>query len=258
MPDNNDDDTSDGSEIFHTPLCPPPAHQQTSTPTARGQFVKLARVGNITTDLNGTYNSETGDTFCQRPGYVRRIETFSTSSSDTDSSEQQKMCDMYLKRPRHWSDVPLRMWKYVDDFLAGERLSIDVTEFFFSTNKQKILIHVAGSERFFKSVAENATSIGMRVNESKTQLSCLSTAIDSHVNSYIKLEDGTEIRGGDHMKILGFYFGRKPNMDTHINELKKKVRMRTWVIRNLKRAGLNAPDLLKCYFSLIRPLIIAV
>ena len=57
------------------------------------------------------------------------------------------------------------------------------------------------------------------------------------------------------MKILGFYFGVRPGVDAHVTELLRKVRSRSWIIRNLKRSGLPPADLLKCYFSLIRPVL---
>lgn len=95
----------------------------------------------------------------------------------------------------------------------------------------------------------------MTVNTNKTQLLCVSSAIDSKVSSYIRPNDGSKVVTMDKMKILGFYFGPKPNVDAHIMELQRKVRQRGWIIRNLKRAGLPQNDLLKCYYSLIRPVL---
>ena len=47
--------------------------ERTSTPTSRGQFNRLGRVGNISAnDFDGTFDSVTGDTFDRRDGYHRR------------------------------------------------------------------------------------------------------------------------------------------------------------------------------------------
>ena len=81
--------TSSEENDFLTPMFSSPTHQQTSTPTSRGQFARLTRVGNITSNLDGTYDSTTGEAFCRQTGHIRRIESFSTSSSGSDADEEE-------------------------------------------------------------------------------------------------------------------------------------------------------------------------
>ena len=89
----------------------------------------------------------------------------------------------------------------------------------------------------FLTVVKNASDIGMSVNERKTQLLCISSAIDSDVSSYIRLTDDLIIRSGQSLKIVGFHFGSKPNVDVHIEKVLGKARSRSGVVRNLKRSG---------------------
>ena len=87
--------------------------------------------------------------------------------------------------------MPLQVWKFIDDFLAGERLSLGASQKFFSQIKPLARIHAQESEQFFKMIAENAEKVGMIVNDQKTQLLCVSTSIEFDVSSYIKMSDGT-------------------------------------------------------------------
>ena len=121
--------------------------------------------------------------------------------------------------------------------------------------KPCLKLHAQASESFFRNVVKNAATIGMTVNESKTQLLCLSTAIDSEVSSFIRTTTGGKIESGEHLKILGFHFNTNPSVECHVQEIEKKIRKRAWVIRNLKKAGLGKRDLLTCYFTLVRPVL---
>ena len=116
-------------------------------------------------------------------------------------------------------------------------------------------LHAQESESFFKNVVRNVAEVGMRVNELKTQLLCLSTAIDSEVSSFIRTPTGQKIESGKCLKILGFHFDTNPSVECHVQELEKKIRKRAWIIRNLKKAGLSKKDVMNCYCSLVCPVL---
>ena len=153
--------------------------------------------------------------------------------------------------------MKLEVWKFIDDFLAGERMSTDVAQKIYSEQKTSTIMHAQRSEMFFRTVVENAGKIGMHVNESKTQLLCLSTCYSSNTSSFIRTTDGSEILSGEKLKILGFYFDSdpSPSVECHVQEMIKKVKKRAWIIRNLKHARLTYEDLLKCYYSLVCPVL---
>ena len=226
----------------------------TSTPTSRGQFVPLRRVGNASTNFEGSYSSD--DEVIPFYSVKKRLRVISSSSSEngmTTLTREERL--NHESEPAHWDYMPLKVWKFIDDFLAGERLALSVSQRFFSQKKPMLKLHAQECELFFNSVVKNANEIGMRVNESKTQMLCLSTSIDYDVCSFIRTPSGQKIESGDTLKILGFHFDSNPSIEHHIEQLITKVRKRSWVVRNLKKAGLDSTDLIKCYYSLIRPVL---
>ena len=86
----------------------------------------------------------------------------------------------------------MAVWKFLDDFLAGERIPIDQGQRIIKQNKEECCLHAKESEAFFNVVAENAAKVGMRVNEDKTQILCVSSALNSNVSSFINLPNGVE------------------------------------------------------------------
>ena len=74
---------------------------------------------------------------------------------------------------------------------------------------------------------------------------CVNATIGSDVTSYVQI-DGERLTSQNSIKILGFHINKKADMTDQVEQLKKKFRARAWVIRNLKRSGLEATDLIKC------------
>ena len=89
----------------------------------------------------------------------------------------------------------------------------------------------------------------------ETQLLCVSSAIGSSPSSYIDLPSGEKILSQKTLKVLGFHIGCHPGMAEQVTHLKRKFRGRSWIIRNLKRAGLQPDDLIGLYKTLVRPVI---
>ena len=111
-------------------------------------------------------------------------------------------------------------------------------------------MHSQKSEALFGLVDMTSREKNMKVNGAKTQMICINASKDD-VRSYMNV-DGKRIVSGDQLKILGFIFGRRPDVSTHVNYLLGKLRRRLWVIDNLKFAGMKPDSLLRVYFSLIR------
>ena len=103
----------------------------------------------------------------------------------------------------------------------------------------------------------NANEMGMRLNEKKTVLLCISAATSFVPNTYINTGDGP-ILSGKSLKLLVFTFTQWPNCNEQIHLLRKKVRGRAWLIRRLKRAKMSQPDLNKMYVSLVRPFFLII
>ena len=56
----------------------------------------------------------------------------------------------------------------------------------------------------------------MKVNKRKTQMLCISPSGDSNISTYIYTPEGQKIESGESLKILGFYFGRRPTAEAHL------------------------------------------
>ena len=63
------------------------------------------------------------------------------------------------------------------------------------------------------------------------------------------------IQGGPSMKLLGVTIDQDGSFKTHVSNLRRKLRSRTWALSKLKKRGLQEKDLVKTYKSLIRPVV---
>ena len=157
------------------------------------------------------------------------------------------MMNVHFPRPQNWIDKDLGTLKYVDDFLAHEKIALVNGYLIISETKQKRVIHAKKCEEFFDTVKTNAQRIGMTVNDKKTQLLCMSAARDSTVSSYIRLGNGNKIESQSSLKILGFHFSSAPTIDTHVENLKLSFRRRLWMLRHLRKAAVPDSDLVHLY-----------
>ena len=100
----------------------------------------------------------------------------------------------------------------------------------------------------------NAAAIGMEVNPLKTQLLCLTSAINYQVRSYIYC-GGDKLLSGENLKLLGYTMGRRPGAEQHIKDIRRKYGARAWILRNLRQADIPDQKLVQVYCALIRPIL---
>lgn len=55
------------------------------------------------------------------------------------------------------------------------------------------------------------------------------------------------------MKALGLRLSNRPNWNEHVAWIRKSFRSRYWILRNLKRRGFSAEELITVYKSMLRP-----
>jgi hypothetical protein len=147
-------------------------------------------------------------------------------------------------------DDEIAVNKFVDDFLAIERiLKTDGFDIYEEQSPTRML-HASGSQEMFNSLKRRAKEVGLTINEEKTQLLCISDSRGYETRSFIEL--GNRMTSGEEMKILGFYFHSRPDAAAHVSHLKEKYRKRAWIIRHLKKAGVPSSDLVSIYFSMVR------
>ena len=176
---------------------------------------------------------------------------------DTVLSERcsQSVIDAYMGVPEGWTDRPLSVKVYIDDVNNIEKVKQVNAVSVISEARTVILPHAIKSERNFAAIKEMAERDGMKVNAQKTQLLCISTNNQCTVQSYIRTQNEEEIKSTDELKILGFWFGNKPNAAVHVDKLQKKFRSRLWSLRHLKKSGMSASGLLVVYCSVLRPVL---
>lgn len=110
------------------------------------------------------------------------------------------------------------------------------------------------TESLLKHIAERAASKGMKINAAKTNLMCVSAASTFEAKVQVELH-GQTIHGQDNMKVLGVTIDSDGSFKTHVENLRSKLRKRTWALSRLRRRGIPEDKLIKTYTSLIRPVV---
>ena len=135
----------------------------------------------------------------------------------------QSQIDRELGIPHNWQEHEPEIFIYKDDANAVEKIRVPGSIVEISEKKQVAKVHAQKSEEIFETVSLRAAEIGMRVNEKKTQLLCVSASTYTEVNSYIRY-NGSRIMSTDSLKILGFVFGSRPTVRPHVDNLIKKLK----------------------------------
>ena len=58
----------------------------------------------------------------------------------------------------------------------------------------------------------------MKINAKKTQILCISGSTESRDKAEINI-DGVTIESDERLKIVGFWFGRRPDASAHVQRL---------------------------------------
>ena len=171
---------------------------------------------------------------------------------DFDSTESEPEIDERLVSLQNGqSSKKLESYVYIDDFNSIEEVKLLNAPSHITTQKCKLLVKAAKSERLFERINTHANNIGMRVNSNKTQMLCIHPCVHNQVETHIEHHD-VRINSTNDMKILGFNFDRNPNSTYHVTKIIEKFYSRLWTLRFLKRGGLGEQKLLELYNSVIR------
>ena len=177
-----------------------------------------------------------------------------------DSSDEEEVNATYGSLvaasglPVRWKEAPIAIRKFIDDTSGEEKTAIQTGVKHVTAGKEEVHVHVWKSEALLMTVMQNARAIEMEVNPSKTQLLCITSAINYQVRSYI-YSDGQKLLSGDTLKLLDYTMCRRPNSDQHITDIRRKYDIRAWILRNLRQAGVPPQRLVLVYCSLIRPVL---
>ena len=109
-----------------------------------------------------------------------------------------------------------------------------------------------GTASLLEHVRSNAERKGLAVNEKKTALMCVSAA--KTFKARVKLSfNGQSVSGSDSLKILGVLLDNDCTFASHVQELGRRLRSKTWALSKLRAKGMDLDDLIEAYKSTIRP-----
>lgn len=103
-------------------------------------------------------------------------------------------------------------------------------------------------------MSNNASAQGRRINPSKTALMCVSAATSYKPIVHVKVGD-VMIKGATSLKVLGLTLDSNFTFKSHVENLRNKMRRKTWALLKMKKAGLCQRDLIQSYKTLIRPVV---
>ena len=182
-----------------------------------------------------------------RPGLNRINDTVLSERWDANRIEQE------LGVPERWKPFPLLTNAYVDDFVHIEKVKHQGAISHITTGRQVLQPHAWKTEHAFEDNSVVSAELGMKINPNKTSMVCIS-ASESKIEAYFD-SMGTRITSSDEMKVLGFWFDSRPDASLHVKKLEEKFRGKLWAMRFLRDSGMEPPDLLYTYKTLLRPVI---
>ena len=149
---------------------------------------------------------------------------------------------------------PVKMVKYVDDNLSIEKLNFGTTATVDGPNGKTKTKQAKNTQNGFQSVSFEAGKKGMVVNSKKTNLLCISDALNYRPSTFIEDAEGNVIECSESMKVLGFTFSDRPSVGLHVEETVRGMRWRKWVLTHLKKIGFNNEELVAVHRSLLLPI----
>ena len=153
-----------------------------------------------------------------------------------------------------WVATLADLLRYIDDGFTLSKINFE-NSFGFRVNGQMFRSkHAAQAQNIFRHLVRRAEEIGMVVNSSKTDMICISGAMDFVAESYIYDSDQKRIgSSGGEIKALGMRFGSGLDMEPQVQAVTRAMRSRFWTLRNLKGNGFNQEELVTVYKTMIRP-----
>ena len=152
------------------------------------------------------------------------------------------------------TEKAVKIRKYIDDNVSIEKLNFGSVQAVRIGEEDVKIKQALGTQNAFRSVTCNAEEIGMVVNASKTNLLCVSDALNYRPETYIYNNEGNKITSKDTMKILGFHFSSRPTVAEHLDRVMVKMRQRYWSLDHLQSIGFTQEELVRVYQTSILPL----
>ena len=146
----------------------------------------------------------------------------------------------------------IRTLKFVDDQVNLNKINMRKAELLVQNGNFFRNVRDKRTEDLLEHITTRAELKGMRINEKKTSLMCVSAATSFEARATVNVKQ-ERVLGSQHLKILGVTLDSNCTFGSHINNLSKKMRAKTWALTKLRKAGLPEDRLVRAYKGLIRP-----
>ena len=121
--------------------------------------------------------------------------------------------------PDKWEDRDMLVIKYIDDFNSVEKVFKNNATM---TISQRKTVQALKSKILYDLVRKSGGEIRIKLNAKKTQMLCIVPRGEKETTPFIKAPEGEVTKSGNRLKILGFYFGRTPDVSEHVDSIIKK------------------------------------
>jgi hypothetical protein len=137
-----------------------------------------------------------------------------------------------------WVEKDLVTRTYIDDGITIEKLNMKAQPLLQKDGKQFKNPLAEKTQARLNTVKRRAAERGMKVNEKKTEIACVSSALGYTAKAHMEISnEGGTITSTQSLKILGFTIDSDAGITTQVNILRQKFRRRIWLLRVAKRGG---------------------
>ena len=162
----------------------------------------------------------------------------------------------WLRKPKEqtWQDRTPKDLKYIDDGVNATKINMKKVALYEENGKDIKIAHPMKAQAILHHITREAGKRGMKVNGGKTSLLCVSGATSYVAAAEIRDTEGNRIRSSEHANYLGVTIDADCTFKTHVDNIKRKIRARSWALNSLRQNGFSEEELVKIYCVYVRPL----
>lgn len=116
-----------------------------------------------------------------------------------------------------WQEEKLQTIKYVDDNTLQEKNNMENADLDVETGGR--IKHAPRTQNIFRTIVHRAEESDMQIDPKKTTMLCISKAATYKARAFILDQNGERIDSVDTLKVLGFYFSSRHNMQAQVDAI---------------------------------------
>ena len=115
-------------------------------------------------------------------------------------------------------------------------------------------VHPVKAQAMMDHITTRAAEKGMVVNGSKTTLMCINAATSYKTSAKLTDQSGGVIESVNKANYLGVTIDSDCSLTSHVQNIRSKMRARTWALIKLRQSGFSEKELVQIYCSYVRPI----